>query len=639
MSQDARIASLEKGQRQLVGVPGAIAAVVASLMTLYFLKLSILGEVNSELPKAVYLSATLILVFLLYPAGPRSERRKPSAVDYILAAASLIVMVYWYVEVNNYWESRPTMPTMTDLAMGTVLILLCLEMSRRVLGWALLALGAFFLLQLVFGPYLVGIFQHKGFTLTRSIEYMFFGRDAIFGSILNIFTLFVFPFIIFGAFLEKSGAGAFFIDLSCSIAGRLPGGPALMAVISSAWFGSISGSPVANAVATGTFTIPLMKRVGYSRERAAAVEAAASTGGQFMPPVMGAAAFVMATLTETSYRTIMLMALIPALLYFLYVGLSVFFYAMRHGFSGLPADEIPSLTSVLKRGWFYIGAPAILFSMILMGYSPILSAFWGTAFLVVAVAIKPELRRRFKDFFVESLTKAARDNLMVGSVVGTIGIILGGITLGGLGLRFSSLIMDLAGGDLFLSIILATLMAIVIGMGMPTTPSYILMAILVAPAFIRMGVQVLPAHFLIFWLALTSNVTPPVCVTAFAAASVAGSNPMKTGFLAMKMSICMYALPFAFVYFPQVILLGTTYEIVEVATCYTFGLLALAAFAEGWYIVRLNWLQRFLFLGAAMMLFDPGLITDVVGLSFLLIATILFMRARQQKKAAVAAES
>lgn len=593
--------------------------VIAVLFGLYYFITSGFGITSSEAHRGLYMLFTFMLCFLMYPASQKKPNSKLLyGLDALLLIISAAAIIYWIFQYPTYAARRVGIPNNTDIFFGAVMILLSLEVTRRAMGYTLTILGALMIAQIYFGPYLPGIFQHGGVSLSRLIEYNYF-IDGIFGTIVAVYASYVMPFLVFGAFLQTSGAGDFFIDLASSIAGKIPGGPALISVIGSAIFGSISGSPVANVVATGTFTIPMMKKVGYSKEFSGAVEAAASTGGSFLPPVMGAAAFVLATITETPYGTIMIMAVLPALLYYLSIGLQVYFQARKSGLKGLEATDVPSTRAVLKRGWYFALTIVVVGVLIALGYSPAVIAFGGSIFVVVCNIIfgAPQDKLTVKKFF-KSLETAGTSSLVVGSTAGTLGLVMAGMTMTGLGLKFSSVLVTVAGNHLFLMILMVMLIATIIGMGTTITASYIILSILAAPSLIMAGVPPVNAHLLCFWLSMSSNLTPPVCVAAFAASSISGGNPMKTGVNSFLLGIFMYLMPFAFVYVPQILIVGYSFfEIVEIVISYGFATVALAATIQGWLLIRQHWSARILTLAATLLLASPELLTDLAGLGIL----------------------
>jgi len=379
--------------RKLNKTLGTIALTIGVTFSSYFFYTSGFGVFSTESHRGLYLLFTFILCILYYPASKKAPYNK---LLYIYDAVVLVMgssaILYWITQYTEYARQRVGMPTDLDIFWGAVMIVISLEVTRRVLGYILVILGSLFVAQLYLGPYLGGIFGHKGLSITRIIEYNFLTMEGVFGTVTSVFATYVMPFLIFGAFLEKSGAGDFFIDIAKSIAGHIPGGPALIAVFSSAVFGSISGSPVANVVATGSFTIPMMKKVGYKPEFSGAVEAAASTGGQFLPPIMGAGAFILAAMTKTAYGKVIMMAVVPALLYYFSLALMVYFRARKRDLIGLPRQELPKFTEVMKKGWYYVFVLVIAVTVIAMGYRPEAVAFWASIFVVICSMFNKETR-------------------------------------------------------------------------------------------------------------------------------------------------------------------------------------------------------------------------------------------------------
>jgi TRAP transporter 4TM/12TM fusion protein len=563
---------------------------------------------------------TSVLVFLIYPASRWSPTDRPSIVDLLLVAAAVVTIGYWMDQYVSYAMFRVSSPNDFDLAMGAIAIVLMLETSRRVLGPIISIIAVIFLLQLYFGQYLPGRLSHPGMSVERILEFTFSTQEALFGVVAATFATFVFPFIIFGAFLERSGAGSFFMDLGTAVAGRWRGGPAKIAVITSSLFGSISGSSVANVVTTGAFTIPLMKRTGFKPHHAGAIEAIASTGGQFMPPVMGAGVFILATLTESSYLTIALMNIIPAFVFFAFVLMMVDLEAVRLDLKGLPASELPRVRDVMARGWYFFLPLVVVIGLLFSGYSAEFCAFWGT----VAAAALSWLRRETRmgpNKLLQGLIAGAESNATAGAAIGTLGLIIGGIVLAGLGLKFSAVLVDFAGGQLFLALVMVTLISIIIGMGSSTTGSYIILSVVAAPALIQLGVPTIPAHLAVFYAACLSNITPPVCVSAFAGAAIAGADPMRTGFAALKYGATLVLMPFSFAYVPGLLLQGTTASIVHDATAYLIGTLALAMAVQGTnpFTGRTSVTCRALLAaGGFILMFPANLLIDAAG--FVLLA-------------------
>lgn len=592
--------------RTLSGAYAIVYGIVAALFSGWYLYTSGFGIVSSESNRGLYLMFTSVLVFLNFPATKGSVQNRPSAVDYLFIALAVASIGYWMDQYMVYAMNRVSDPNQWDLIMGICAILVVLETSRRVLGWAIPIIATVFLLQLYFGPYLPGKLSHSGLTVSRIIEFTFSTQEAIFGVITATFATFVFPFMIFGAFLERSGAGQFFMEFATALTGRWRGGPAKIAVFSSALFGSISGSSVANVVASGSFTIPMMKRIGFKPHHAAGIEAIASTGGQVMPPVMGAGVFILATLTQTEYLTIAAMNIIPALLFFMFVMLMVDLEAMRSGIKGLPRQEIPKLGKVFRSGWHHFIPLVVVVGLLFSGYSPDFCAFWGIIAATVLSWRHAKTRMKPKDVF-QGLIMGAHSNSSAGAAIGSLGVIIGGIILSGLGLKFSAILVEFSGGNLLLTVALVTLISVIIGMGSSTTGSYIILAVVAAPALIQLGVPEVPAHLVVFYAACLSNITPPVCVSAFAAAAIAKADPMKTGFAALKFGTTMVLIPFSFVYVPELLLQGTPLAIGLAAVSYVIGYGALAIAIQGieYMSGQISQMRRVVFLAASICFLMP----------------------------------
>jgi TRAP transporter 4TM/12TM fusion protein len=607
-----------------------VVSILASAFALFYLYTSGFGIFSTQTNRGVFILFSFVLCTILYPTYKKSPYNKVFYIfDVIVAVLASCSIIYWMLEYAEYARYRVGLPNQWDTFWGIILIIISLEITRRVMGNVLPILGAIFVAQLFMGPYLPGIFAHRGMSLFRIVEFLFSNTEGIFGSIADVFATFIMPFLIFGSFLQKSGGGDFFMDLAKAAAGRISGGPALIAVIGSAVFGSISGSAVANVVATGTFTIPMMKKVGYKPEFAGAVEAAASTGGQFMPPIMGAAAFVLATFTETPYSAIVIMATVPAILYYLAVLLSVYFRARKNNISGLKAEELPKMKDVIKRGWYFGFILVLAVVLIVSGFSPPRVAFWCTILVIVFGMLDKSNRFTLGGIF-STLEASGKSALTVGATAGTLGLIMGGITLAGLGAKFSYVLVSIAGGNIFLAIVLISFIAIIVGMGLPTTASYIVMSILAAPSLIQLGVPAVQAHMLCFWLSVASNVTPPVCIAAYAAASISGGDPMKTGLHAVKLSLFIFLMPFAFVYSPQIMLMGQLLDIVIVVACFTISAFAISAAIQGWFIKTLSLLDRIIFGIATILLIYPNRIAD--GLGVLIFIVMVFILNKQSRK-------
>ena len=614
-----------EGTKRILTGPFAVAFnVVAIGFSAFYLYTSGFGLVSTQSNRGVYLMLTSVLVFLLYPAHGNSPKHRPSLIDLLFVAASVISVGYWIDQYVSYAIFRVSSPSTSDLVMGAVAILVMLETSRRALGPIISILAIIFVAQLYFGQWLPGRLAHSGMSVERILEFTFSTQEALFGVVTATFATFVFPFMIFGAFLERSGAGAFFMDLGTALAGRWRGGPAKVAVMTSALFGSISGSSVANVVTTGSFTIPLMKRTGFRNHDAGAIEAISSTGGQFMPPVMGAGVFILATLTETSYLTIALMNVIPAMVFFIFLLSMVDLEAVRLDLKGLPREEIPSLRKVLAEGWQFFLPLVTVIGLLFSGYSAEFCAFWGTVSAAV-LSWRSKKTRMGPTAIARAMVGGAQSNASAGAAIGTLGVIIGGIVLAGLGLKFSAVLIDFSGGSLFAALCLVTLVSIIIGMGSSTTGSYIILSVVAAPALIQLGVPVIAAHLAVFYAACLSNITPPVCVSAFAAAAIADAPPMRTGFSALKFGATLVLMPFSFVYVPQLLLQGSVPEIVYATGLYALGCILLAIAIQGtepFYGAITNSRRVLFALAGAAFMFPGAIWLDLAGAAVFIAAIV-----------------
>ena len=623
---------VSSAKRTLSGGYAVIYGLIAAIFSFWYLYTSGFGIVSSETNRGFYLMFTSVLVFLNFPAFKKNETTKPSLMDWLFIFLAIASIGYWMNQYMSYAFNRVSDPNQWDLIMGVCAIAVVLETSRRVLGWAIPIICIVFLMQLYFGPYLPGKLSHDGMSIERIIEFTFSTQEAMFGVITATFATFVFPFMIFGAFLERSGAGQFFMDFATALTGRWRGGPAKIAVLSSALFGSISGSSVANVVASGTFTIPMMKRIGFKPHHAAGIEAIASTGGQIMPPVMGAGVFILATLTQTEYLVIAAMNIIPAVLFFFFVLLMVDLEALRTGLKGLPAAEIPNLGKVLRDGWHHVIPLLVVITLLMVGYSPDFGAFWGIVCTTVLSWRHKKTAMGVKDIF-RGMVMGASSNAAAGAAIGSLGVIIGGIILSGLGLKFSAILVEFAGGSLFITVMLVTLISVIIGMGSSTTGSYIILAVVAAPALIQLGVPEVHAHLVVFYAACLSNITPPVCVSAFAAAAIAKADPMKTGFAALKFGTTLALIPFSFVYVPELLSQGTAIEVMAATICYIAGYAALAIAIQGldFFGLKLSSHQRILFFLVAACFMLP-LIIWIKLLGVVLLAAIWALNFKKTKQ-------
>jgi len=546
----------------------------------------------------------------------------PTVTDVLFCTVVTGTVLYWMsqFEALNY---RAGAEHELDMLISIIGLVLSLEVCRRVLGWSITLIGIGMICFALFGPYLPELFAHRGFRFERLATSLFLTTNGVFGVMASVLATYVILFIFFGAFLQKSGAGKFFIELPLAVAGRSVGGPAKVAVMSSALFGSVSGSAIANTVSSGAFTIPMMKRAGFKPHVAGAIEPAASIGGMFLPPIMGAGGFLMAELTGTPYSTIMLLSIGPAFLYFLSIFMMVHFYAKRNGLVGTPGEVLPEWRVVLKDGWYFALPLVIITAMLLMGRSAGNAAFWATISCIAVSWVKKETRMGPMEVW-EAIQLGAKNTLIVGATIGVIGVIVGTISLTGMGLKFSDLVISMAGGNLLLALGLVAIASLVLGMGVPVTAAYLIVAVLAVPALGELGVAVIAAHMIVYWLSQDSNITPPVCVAAYAGAAIAGADPWKTGWTSFKFAKMLYVVPLLFAYVPAILMDGSVTDILVAYSSAIMGTVAFSAFAMG-FMRRKTSIIEWIILGAGTVaLFWPTLVSDAIGLA--LIAVVYWLQ-------------
>ncbi|WP_151704972.1 TRAP transporter permease [Nitrincola alkalilacustris] len=557
----------------------------------------------------------------------------PTVTDVLFCIVVSGTVLYWMsqFEALNY---RAGAEHELDMLISIIGLVLSLEVCRRVLGWSITLIGIGMICFALFGPYLPELFAHRGFRFERLATSLFLTTNGVFGVMASVLATYVILFIFFGAFLQKSGAGKFFIELPLAVAGRSVGGPAKVAVMSSALFGSVSGSAIANTVSSGAFTIPMMKRAGFKPHVAGAIEPAASIGGMFLPPIMGAGGFLMAELTGTPYSTIMLLSIGPAFLYFLSIFMMVHFYAKRNGLVGTPGEVLPEWRVVLKDGWYFALPLVIITVMLLMGRSAGNAAFWATISCIAVSWVKKETRMGPLEIW-EAIQLGAKNTLIVGATIGVIGVIVGTISLTGMGLKFSDLVISMAGGNLLLALGLVAIASLVLGMGVPVTAAYLIVAVLAVPALGELGVAVIAAHMIVYWLSQDSNITPPVCVAAYAGAAIAGADPWKTGWTSFKFAKMLYVVPLLFAYVPAILMDGTVTEILVAYSSAIMGTVAFSSFAMG-FMRRKTSIIEWIILGAGTVaLFWPTLISDAIGLALIAVVYWLQRDAQPMKPATV----
>ncbi len=612
--------------RKLSGNIGKIAAIIAIAMSVFHLWTAGFGTLLSAKQRSLHIIFAFVLGFIFYPGSKKAKKDKISPLDYVFIVLVIIVFGYLFL-FNEQIALKAGSVNNIDLIFGIVAILITLEIARRVVGAALPIVAIIFLAYAYLGPYMPGLLAHRGFSLERIVSHMYLGLEGIMGIPLGVSATFVFMFILFGAVLDKTGVGKFFIDVAYAITGHSKSGPAMTAVVASGFMGSISGSSVANTVTTGAFTIPLMKKTGYKPYFAGAVEAAASTGGQIMPPVMGAAAFIMAEFTGIAYNKIIIAAAIPALLYYFAVGTMVHLEASKLGLKGLPRDQLPKISRIMKKdGYMILPLVAIVF-FLLAGYTPLKSAFYAIVFSIV-IAVLVSLIKHNHSFgikeFLGALESGAKSAVGVACACACAGMIVGVVTLTGLGLRIAELIVSIAGGSLILTLFFTMLASLILGMGLPTTAKYIVLATMAVPALIKLDVNIMAAHLFILYFGVIADITPPVALAAYAGAGIAGANSMKTGFQAVKLALAAFIVPYIFAMDPTLILVeevvGTTvkflpvFKAIPVAVSAMIGIVCLAGAVEGYLFDHCKVYERIPLAIAAFLLLKPGTVSDLIGL-------------------------
>ena len=622
----------ESNTAHYTGWPKKIVAAIAITFSVFQLYTAIFGVLDAQLQRAVHLGFGLALAYLLYPfrrAWTRDHYFHPIDIVFaVLGAATPAYLVIQYRELIT----RAGTVSPVDTVVGGLGILLVIEATRRVVGLPMVTVVLVFIAYAFLGPYMPGVLAHRGLTPEQLIGHLYFTTEGIFGIPLGVSSTFIFLFILFGAYLESTGLGKFFIDLANAVAGWASGGPAKVAVLSSGLMGTVSGSSVANVVGTGSLTIPMMKKLGYNANFAGAVEAAASTGGQLMPPVMGAAAFLMAEFVGVPYIDVVKAAAIPALLYFTGVWLGVHFEAKRKKLKGIPRAELPNPLTLLKeRGHLAIPLIVIVY-LLVSGYTPMRAALVAIFLSILCAMLRKSTRMKPIEI-VYGLERGAKGVLGVLVACASAGIIIGVVTKTGVGLRLASGLIDLAGGMLLPAMFFTMITAIVLGMGVPTTANYVITSTIAAPALEQMGVPVLAAHMFVFYFGIIADVTPPVALAAYAGAGISGGNALKTGVHASKLAIAAFIIPYVFVLSPVLLMVDATpLALVSVTLSALLGMIGISSALCGFLADHCRPYERILLIIAGLLMIKPGGITDLVGL--VLFVVILVMQYRRAKEAA-----
>ena len=618
-----------------------LITIIAVLYSLFHLYITFY-PLPTLIQRSVHVGVGAILIFLVYPASQKSRKGSVAWYDWLWmigAAAGVLYLIYQY---NDIMTVRGGIPNSTDIVMAIITVVVVLEVTRRVTGWILVLFALLFLLY----PFISSMDFMPDSLLTRPYDIgdifgqLYLKTEGLYSSATGASVTFIFLFILFGAFLAKSGMGQLFNDLALAIAGDKQGGPAKVAVISSGFMGSINGAAVANVVSTGAFTIPLMKKIGYHKNFAGAVEASASVGGQILPPIMGASAFIMAETTGVSYGTIALAALLPALLYYLGVIAQVHFRAGKQNLKGVPKDQLPRIKEVMKaRGHMLLPILALVWFLIEsvpIGYA----AAYTIGITVVVSQLRKETRMGIKEI-IDALEDGAKQSLSVMAACAVVGIVIGVVNLTSFGTVITSSIVTLGAGSLFLTLFLTMIASMILGMGLPSIPAYIITATMAAPALATFDVPVLVAHMFVFYFGIFANITPPVALAAFAGAGIAQGDPMKTGWQSLRLALAGFIVPFMFVYNPSMLMIDVTnvavtaktfplpsaFEIINVIVSSVIGVLGLYAAVEGYFKHNMPIWQRIILAAGSFMLIIPELITDIVGIT--IVTLIVFLNIRK----------
>lgn len=608
-----------------------IISIVAIALSLYHMWTSYFGTPPILQHRSIHVAAILVLAFALYPPLKNATRTKVPFYDLILiglAVATSVYVIVNYIDIVN----RAGNPTTMDVVFGAILVVLVIEAARRLTGWALPALAILFILYALFGRNMPGIFRHRGYSVDHVINFLYLTTEGVYGTAIGVSASYIFLFVLFGAVLQKSGMGQFFNDFALSLAGQTRGGPAKVAVIASGFLGSINGAAVANVVTTGAFTIPLMKKVGYKARFAGAVEATASVGGQILPPIMGASAFIMAETLGIPYTQIAIAAIIPALLYYLAIIAQVHLRATRAGLKGISRENLPQVKEVLKeRGHLLIPLLFLIYMLFFSGRTILYSALLTIILTVITAELRPATRMTPKEV-LEALELGAKTAVSVAVACASVGIIVGVVTLTGFGVKLAHAIVAFGGGSIILSLVLTMIASIILGMGLPSIPTYIITSTMAAPALGELGVEPLVAHMFVFYFGLFANITPPVALASFAAAGISGDDPMKTGFQSMRLALAGYLIPFMFVLNPAMLLQDTDWVgAISVTLTAIFGVLMLAVAIEGHLMVEVPWAVRLLFFVSGLTMMTPDTLTDLVGVALAAVA-VIFVAGKAKKE-------
>lgn len=626
VSDDKDVSNKVSKRRTLNGFSGKIISILAVSLAVFQLYTAFFGVLPTMQQRSFHVAFILAMIFLLYPGAKSSLRNKISLVDWVLALAAAGCSLYVFLSYEDI-ALRAGIVYNYELVLGGIFIALVFEAGRRVLGYVLPSFCFLFLPFAYFGRYLPGPLQHFGLSISRIIEELYLTTDGLFGLVTGVSATYIYLFVLFGAFLSSTKTSEFFNDIAMALTGHRKGGPAKIAVLSSALVGTISGSTSANVATTGTFTIPLMKRIGYEPHFAAAVEAAASTGGQIMPPIMGAAAFIIADTLNIPYLMVLMAAVVPAILYFWGIWCSLSLEASKLGLEGLPKNTLPNVKDVLLTSGYKAIPLFVIVYLLVKGYNPLYAGCWGIFSCIVLSFVKKSDRLDFKTL-IATLEDGSKGALSVAIACIIVGIVVGTMGATGVALRIGDAIIAVTKGHLVLTLIVTMVITILFGMGMPTTASYVMASVVAAPAIVLLGVNPLDAHLFVFYFAALATVTPPVCVGAYTAAGLAGSDPNKTAFSAVKLALSGFIVPFIFILAPEILLTNVSSWLVTIQAIISaiVGVFLLASAAENYMMAPLRWYERILALIGALGLLYPGTLSDFCGLAILVVLCMVTKR-------------
>ncbi len=610
------------GGRELTGILSKAVFVIGLAMSLFHIYVLTIRAIDPWYFRTMHVVFAGVLVFALVPGWKKSPRHKLHFFDYLFILLIIAPAVYIFTVFDDWIYRVGVVPNTWDFFFSTLFVIAVWEMARRATGWPLAILSALFILYGYFGNHMPGLFYHKGYSWPRMMTYLF-SLDGILSLPVQASAHYIFLFVLFGAFVEATGAGKFFVDFARCAAGRLRGGPAKVSIISSAIIGTASGSSVANVVVDGVFNIPLMKASGFRPTIAGAVEAMNSTGGQIVPPVMGAGAFLMAEILGVPYSKVALAAVIPALMYYTAAYWMIDFYSASAGLRGMSREELPVFRKIMvEKGYLLVPIIVLLVSLMILMYSPYRSAMFAIISLILVSWLR-KASRMGGISIIQTLAKGARGAIEIAATCAAAGIIVGVLTQTGLGQKFAMIIFNYSGGSLLVALIFSMVIAVILGMGMPTTAAYAIAASVLAPALTKeFNVPPIAAHLFIFYFACLSALTPPVALASFAAAAIANAKTWDVGWQGMRFAIAGFLIPYMFIYGPAMVLRGTPAEITLAIVTGLFGTLALAAAVQGWLLKKAALWERIILLAASLTLIKPGWETDIVGFSLLIIVAV-----------------